>query len=267
MLKVKGRRRAARIRGDRFGLITAISKNSKPDKPGAFLDGFVGAFTQIDEKSDWINLNTGKRAETDELAEVRIPSDLRPNAAFHRFRFYLKEHKLIFEIGNSGAKLTPRNAGVLFERLFSAQKLIDEFGEVAVTVLPTSDSVSEIMNDPGLRAIHLVIYAPNPDTGRDAEREFRDRLEHMRVRRLEQLVVAKAKASIQPDSELIESATVASTNGRVDATVVREGRSIKLSTTETPFVYTHTYTASDNSIDAMEFAIAADRVWRRIRSK
>lgn len=87
LLKVKNRKRAARIRGDRFGLLTAMAKSSQPRKADAFIDGFIGTFTQIDEKSDWINLNTGKRAETDDLNEVKIPKDLRPNALFHRFRF------------------------------------------------------------------------------------------------------------------------------------------------------------------------------------
>lgn len=154
---------------------------------------------------------------------------------------------------------------MLFERLFSAQQLVEQFGEVAVTVWPTSDTVNEIMTDPGLRSVHVVIYAPNPDHGRDAEKEYRERLEGMRVRRLEQLMVAKSGAAIAPDAELVESAKVASTNGRVDATVVRGGRTMKLSTTETPFIHVHTYAVTDNTSEAHEFAIAADRVWRRIR--
>ncbi|WP_083537605.1 DUF4747 family protein [Pseudoxanthomonas mexicana] len=177
---VRNRRMASRIRGDRFGLLTFLSLAEKPRAAGAFVQGLIGTFTQIKKDGDWINLTTGKNADADELGKISIPDGLRPNPKYFRFRFYLKEHLFIFETGNGGLRMTPRNAKALFDRQFSAEKVLEEFGKVEVTCIPKRSQVETILKDPNLRHLHLVIHAPNPDDGSAAEQAFMKRLNSMK---------------------------------------------------------------------------------------
>lgn len=263
--KVRNRRKAGRIRGDRFGIIGLMSTNASPSKSGAYVQGMITTFTQIDVDGDWVNVSTGQKAEDDERSQIRIPEHLRPNPAYNHFRFYLKEHLLMFEIGNSGLRITPANANKLFARLFSADTIVSDFGEVTVTTWPSKGTLSAILKDAGLRILHLVIHAPNPDDGKAAETQWMKRLESIGARSIEQRVVAKKDESISPDGALIEAATVASTNGQVDATVRRGKRTVQISTRNSPLIHTHTYFSESNT-EASEFGIACENVRHRLRS-
>lgn len=257
-------RRASRIRGDRFGRVT-----SAPDPVGPssepYVDGQIGTFTQIDVDGDWMNTRSGKVAEIEEKAGLSIPKDLQPNAKHFRFRFYLKQHVLIFEIGNAGDRLTPVNAGTLFERLLSNPRIIEEFGEVVCTVFPEKESVEAIVKSKALHSVEFVVHAPNPDDGKVAEKEFKDRLQRMRALRLQQTVVARSKEFILPDEKLASDLRVAATNGQVKAMIKKGNRLVKVSTTDTPFLYVHEYTANRSQLDEGEFGIAADRALGELR--
>lgn len=256
-------RRAVRVRGDRFGLISILPEHAAPGGKGAFVDGQLALFTQIDEASDWINIRTGKKAEGDELSQVVIPRELRPNATFHYFRFYFQAHTLIFEVGNGPSKLTPGNTERLFSRLFSQPKIESAFGEVAITVYPQSDSVARILASKGIKQIHLVIYAPNSDNQKKAQVAFMERLEAMKARRLEEIYSAKQGEVIAPDPALVESAKVAATNGFVSANVVQFGKVVQVSTKDTPFIFAYTYDSA-STIGADAFAQAAEEAFAHL---
>ncbi|UOV01634.1 DUF4747 family protein [Pseudoxanthomonas mexicana] len=264
--RVKRRNKAGRIRGDRFGVIGTLGVPDDPKAPGAYLQGTITTFTQIDVDGDWVNVSTGEKAEEDERKQINIPAHLRPNPAYHHFRFYLKEHILIFEIGNSSRRLTPVNSGKLFERLFSAASIVKDFGEVAVTVWPDKNAINSILNDKGLRSLHLVIYAPNPDDAKDAEARFTKRLEAMGARSIEQKVQAKKDVNFKPDAELIEAARVAATNGSVDALIRQGHRTRKVSTIDTPLIYSHEW-YTENNTEEKEFGVACEIIRHQLRVK
>jgi len=264
LVRVRNRRKAGRIRGDRFGTIAFMSETPSPRAKNAFVEGMIATFTQIDEKSDWLNVSTGKKAESDELSELRIPKNLRPNLAYSRFRFYLREHVLMFEIGNSGARLTPNNAEKLFERLFSAESIIRDFGEVAVTAWPSKDTLNKILRSKALRSVHFVVHAPNPDDGKEAEAKFMKRLESLNARKIEQTIVAKKSEVIEPDPLFIEMAKIASKNGQVDAIVVHGGKVSKISTKDMPYVHAHGYSTEVSTEDSA-FGDACESVRHQLR--
>ncbi|WP_353080064.1 DUF4747 family protein [Stenotrophomonas sepilia] len=258
-------RRAGRIRGDRFGLVTLAPKAGGPASD-PYVQGLIGTFTRIDVKGDWMNVKSGKVAESDDKQGLSIPANLQPNAKFFRYRFYLKSHVLVFEIGNGGARLTPNNAGALFQRLVSNETIEKEFGEVVCTVFPARDTIEEIINSKTLRTVEFVVHAPNPDTGKKAETAYKERLQRMHALRLHQTVVAKKKDYIQPDEQLESDLRVASTNGQVKATVKKGGRLVKISTIDTPYEYVHSYDGNrTTTIDEGEFGIAADRALSELR--
>ena len=135
-----------------------------------------------------------------------------------------------------------------------------------MTVWPTHDSAAKIMANQYLRSVHIVISAPNPDTQAESELEYLERLEELKAKRLELIVVAKRNEFIEPDAPLVRQAKVAGTNGRVDAIVVREGRTAKVSTTDTPLIYSHTFDDRSNA-EANEFRIAADALHHQLIRK
>jgi len=262
---VRKRQKAGRIRSDRFGVIGTLGVPDSAKRADAYAQGTLTTFTQIDVEGDWVNVITGEKAEDGERQLIHIPDNLRPNPAYHHFRFYLREHLLIFEIGNSSHRLTPNNAGKLFERLFSAPTVVKEFGDVAVTVMPTRDAISSILREKDIRSLQLRVHAPNPpDDGREAERRFLKRIEGLGARTLEQRVVAKSDRPIKPDAELVEAARIAARNGEVSATVKHGGRTMKVSTTDSPFVYVHEWHTGNNT-EENEFGKACDIVRHQLR--
>lgn len=264
LFKVKNRRKAGRMRGDRFGMLGLMSKTDHPGKSGAYIEGLITTFTQINVDGDWANIFTGAKAEEADIEGLNIPDNIRPNPAFNRFRFYLKEHLFVFEIGNGGYRLTPNNAEKLFDRLFSAPSIQTEFGEVSVTAYPSKDSVGNILRSKHLQRLYLVIHTPNPDDGENAEARLMQRLDSMNAKRLDQVVVAKRDGFIAPDALLIQEAKIAAKNGRVDAKIKRDGRSKDISTKDSAYIYVHTYSIESNTTER-EFGIAAEVVRHQLR--
>ncbi len=255
---VHKRRKAARIRADRFGMISLLVPSERPTRASAFAEGLIGTFTKIDASSDWINVSTGLKAEdSDRLVIQKIPTNLQPDFVTHRFRFYLRGHELFFEIGNGGHRLTQGNAESLFKRLFSAGPIVTKYGEVDVTVIPSPDSIEQIMAAREMLSLRLAINKPNPDSGAAAERQFMERLGRIKARRVETTFTAERGSSIKPDEEIVEEAMVAARNGRVDAVIKKMGRRKTVSTADMPFLYSYEY--DDKSLPAWEaFAAACD---------
>jgi hypothetical protein len=88
----------------------------------------------------------------------------------------------------------------------------------------------------------------------------------MGARKLEQRVVAKKDNAIDPDKELSEAVRVAATNGSVDALVRRGRRTERLSTTDSPYIYTHEW-YTENNTEENEFGIACEIVKHQLRPK
>jgi hypothetical protein len=178
----------------------------------------------------------------------------------------LKSHVLIFEIGGSGYRLTPNNAGALFSRLLSTESVEEEFGEVVCTVFPSRDTVEQIVNSKSLHSVEFVVHAPNPDTGKKAEEDYKERMQRLHALRLGQSIVARKNDFIQPDDQLRSDLRVASTNGQVKAMVKKGGRLVRVSTIDTPFEYVHEYEAKRTSTtNEGEFGIAADRALAQLK--
>lgn len=258
-------RKAGRIRGDRFGLVTFAPEAGGPAS-APYVQGLIGTFTRIDVKGDWMNVRSGKVAESDDKEALNIPSNLQPNAKFFHYRFYLKNHVLIFEIGNSGYRLTPNNASALFSRLLSTESVENEFGDVVCTVFPARDTVEEIVNSRVLHSVEFVVHAPNPDTGKKAEEDYKERMRRIHALRIQQSVLARKNEFIAPDDQLRSDLRIASTNGQVKAMVKKGRRLVRISTIDTPFEYVHEYEAKrTTTIDEGEFGIAADRALAQLK--
>lgn len=258
--RVYERRQAARVRGDRFGMISTLAASGGASiGRRSSVNGWITCFTMIDQSGEWVDVSTGQLADAQTVAQIQIPGNLHPNPSSHLYRFYPSEHLLVFEIGNSGNRLTPSVATKLFDRLFSADSVVEDFGEVVVTPMPSKDTVQEIITSSSVRELFLVVHAPNPPVGRDAERATMRRLEARRLKREETRMVAKPDEAVEFDSELQESTRIAAKNGHAEARITRGGRVERISTLDTPYVYTHTYYDDVTTLEEA-FRSAADTV-------
>jgi hypothetical protein len=262
--RVKNRRKAARVRADRFGYITLLSREEHPRRNGAYIDGLLTTFTQIDIDGDWFNMSTGKLAELEERSGISIPPHLRPNPVLHHFRFYLREHLMVFEIGNSGLRLMPTSAKKLFERFLAAPPILRDFGEAVVTVIPRRETISRILRSQKIVKIELRIDVPNPDTGRRAQQKWMARLNRMDAQSGAQEFVSKSDGFVKPDAKLIETAKVASRSGYVAAIVRDDGKSERISTIDTPYMHSHRYSTEVHT-EKDAFGIACEIVRHDLR--
>src|SRR5690606_2397124 len=145
----------------------------------------------------------------------------------------------------------------LFDRFLSAQSIVEEFGEPAVTVVPKKDTVSKILRSKKIISIEFRIDVPNPDKGAAAHKKWMDRLNWMDAQSASQKVVRKKDSFVKPDAELAEAATVAARSGFVAAVVRDKGRSTRISTTDTPYEYVYEY-SSEVQTDTDAFGSACD---------
>lgn len=160
----------------------------------------------------------------------------------------------------------PSSAKRLFERFLSAPSVADQFGESVVTVIPKTDTVSRILRSKKIIRIELRIDVPNPDDGRSAQRKWMERLNRMDARSAAQQFASKSDSFVKPDAQLTQTAKVASRSGYVAATVRDSGRSERISTIDTPYIYVHEYSTGSQTEDNA-FGIACEYIRHDLREE
>jgi hypothetical protein len=215
-----GLRERVKYRGDRYGLFGSLQAiDDRPPLEG--IHGFLYRHLELDPDEPWLDLRRYKEAEATDLREINIPRHLKPEMSTSRYIFFPKHHVLIFETRSDEAKtLSHGSAQTIVKHLLNDRRLVETFGEVTVTVIPSRDSLERIFRIPQLRHLTIMVEKPNPDDLAQAEREVLGRLDRQKARQLHvELRAAKGK-SLDPDGDTRMLARVASTNGMVEG----EGR-------------------------------------------
>ena len=235
-------KQAVVLRGDRRGLLVQVDKRPVEGR----LSGVVATFTDVDVTDSWINTASGKEAGPDDLEKLNIPASLRPHHRRYNFQFDLAAHKLAIETksepetGKDRLKLTPGTAAALFEGLFRAEPLLEEFGSVGVTVLPHQEAIDAIINWKHAESIEVRIKPPNPDD-EDLEERIEERMASMNAARWDQGFRASGDDALSPDKDLKAAMRVAARNGYVVAIGHEHGVRRKLSTKDAPLLIDEHY--------------------------
>lgn len=92
------------------------------------------------------------------------------------------------------------------------------FPPIEITVEPAKDALDEILGLKSLEHLVIELVPPNPDDGEEIEKKIKERLKRQNVRKQTIQLDAERNQSIRPDTDTVELAKVAASNGKVTAT-------------------------------------------------
>lgn len=219
--------------GEKRGIIgKLITLNNIPNA----LIGALYIFTTIDKNKPWLNREKLNEAEDFEKNEIQIPDYLRPNLNICHFIFDAINHKLYFETRNKKDEtFGPKNIEKLFNNILNNNMLFQEYGQVDVTLVPKSNVVDNLLDNPIIKKLEIRITPPNPDDLADAEREVMERLNKLNAKTEEINYTAANENGLSIDDNTKMIARIASTNGIVSIRAInKEGQLTRDSTRDYP---------------------------------
>lgn len=204
----------SKYHGDRHAIIGFLGR---PNENGDFVRGQIFSFIELDVAEQWLNTETSKPAENEELDSINIPEHLKPGMRIFSFIFFPKKHRLVFETRSSeGKSLGPESARKLFEIFLKAPKVIKEFGAGEVTIEPRKDALDKVLGIPKLKQLSIFITRPNPDDNESIEAIVKERMSNQNLQSFEEQLKAESGQSINPDEHTKNLASVAESNGYVE---------------------------------------------------
>lgn len=201
-------------RADQYILLQSIFPITK-DAPMEGFYGKLARFSSIDPDQPWFNAITNETAKQEDLSEVKIPENLRPNYTGFHYAFFPKKHRFVYEQYNGETTLSPNIVMSYFRNLFSSESITSKYGEVDVNVMRDDNKINEILNLHTLKKLEFDIKRPNPDDLEEAENEFFERLNSQRIREQRIELYAVRGQSIEPNDDTKTLAKIAKDNGEV----------------------------------------------------
>jgi hypothetical protein len=201
--------------------------------------GYLARFTNIDEYR-WFNAEQRRAATPEERANILVPPQMRANYTELPFLFDLKLHRVVFVVRAGQHALSIGNVASMFTQLTNARGIREEYGKIAVSVEQAPEAVSEMLRDPTLRELEILIRRPN-DTFGDLEEHVMKDLEGVSAAEAEVIVRADDSHRLRPNAQIRRLARVAGSNGYVKAKVIRQGRLRQVSSENYPIAATQVY--------------------------
>ncbi|MFM0225285.1 DUF4747 family protein [Paraburkholderia dipogonis] len=221
-------KRVVKIRGQFAGILGAFDGREED----GFYYGEVYKFYDLKLTGKWLNMLQQAPAEEQDLADLKVPEHLKPGLEAFPFLFHAPTHRLFFISRETNEHLGPVDAGRYFRELLNQPRLVDQYGQVNVTVIPDADSLERILGLPDLRKLHIVITPPNPDDWHDLEQEIRDRLAEQNAATMVTVLVAEKGESLVPNGPTRMLSEVAQSNGYVEARGAVEGGKVSTFSTK-----------------------------------
>jgi len=164
-----------KVRGDEFAMIgTCNSIISK--EPLSGLSGFIYKYFDLQETSDWLNINRFEEATDEELSKIKIPESLKPHLCRFAYVFFPKQHRIVITTNNETNKtFGPVIAKRLFDKLFNNDILAEKYGEVIVDIEQSAESLDKMFRHYILNNIKIRLNKPNSDIYEQSEEEIHKR--------------------------------------------------------------------------------------------
>ena len=201
-------------RGDQRLLLQKTEK-IKENHQVKYIDGIIARFTHIDINQPWFNLNTFDKAEDNEIEEVKIPAELRPNYKGFSYRFFPNKHILVFENRYRQGSISPGIVASFFHQLFNSRELKDRYEQVNVNVINDEEVLDDIFNISMLSTLEIEISRPNPDELGGLDEDIQQRLTSQHMNKVRINYTSISGQSIEPDEKTRRVAEVAVNNGYV----------------------------------------------------
>lgn len=235
------------------------------------LEGFIGEIIKYNDITEdgWVNIETGKSAEQDELDAIQIPDDLKPNGKTFYFVFFPKTHILITEIRDKNGAFSPKMQEKFFKLLFTSKTLLEKFNAIDITIFPDTSAVKHILESKTLKKLELIIQRPNPNDFEVFEEDILAEMESQKAKVFEKKLIAQDKQYLAPNEITKKQIQVAADNGKIIYTDVDPETGLlnrDRSTSETPFIERDKYDPAKTT--ALDFIkIKATEIVQTLKSR
>lgn len=194
-------------------LLAGFSRYKWSDDDIEPVTGDVWRFTHIDMDSPWVNIDTNDIATDEELNDINIPENLRPNGNRFSYIFYPENHMLFYEAYYDGNRISPKVVEKFFIGLFSSDAVVKKFGEIEVTHFPDYEGLEEALKIPFKKRIEVTYKRPNPDNFAKKEKKVLNRMKKLNISRKDEVYIAEKDGSIDMDENLKIDTMIAAKNG------------------------------------------------------
>ncbi|MDD2270977.1 MAG: DUF4747 family protein [Desulfuromonadaceae bacterium] len=256
-------KKPVRLRGSDYGMIGSLKYNPESET----VTGDIYKFLSIDLTKPWFNSKKLQKAEDEDLEELNIPDNLKPNLETFGYIFYPQGHHLFVETYSGGNTIGPQQLKRLFDILLSSPEILATYGHVDVTIEPTAESLDQILKIPSLSRLTIRVTRPNPDDLDDLEEEVFSRMDEEHVSKEERVLTGIRGQSIEPSEATIKLARVAASNGYVKGHGQGvDNNPIEISTVKHPYIAEAVYDA-DVQLGSSVFYQEAESMWSSIKRR
>ena len=197
-----------------YAMIGSLYQDN-PDDDTSPISGEFFRFVKIDPNEPWFNELTKEPATDLEKNEINIPSHLLSNLQRIPFVFLPQKHRLYVITKDKkdvmGASTVKRILDPIFDRVTREKN----YPEVAVTVIPSEESVDRILSIANLERLSLEFERPNADDDNELEQLFMKQMEKENASKVIHELIATKNNSLEPSNKTKRLARLASQNGKV----------------------------------------------------
>lgn len=228
-------KRPINLRGDFAGMIGGCRVEEQNDS--YVVKGEFYKFFDLKLDGQWFNTLEQKPAEDTELAEIHIPDYLKPHFQIFPFIFLPASHRLFFITKDQQENFSPGQAQKMLSVIFEDLMLVREFGEIEITIEPSTETLQRIFSMPRLKNLHIEVTPPNPDDHEEAELKLFNRMGALGADKQVLELSSKKPSGLHLDADIKTLAEIAQSNGKVCGRGEDEtGQTISVSTAEHPFL-------------------------------
>jgi hypothetical protein len=256
-------REAVRVYGTEHLMMTSFGRTTS----SAFIKfgGVIGKFVDIPKDSDWLDTDTLKRAKEEQLDEIVIPKNLKPNYESFRFALFEQDHVVAFEVYADKKGISPRSVLKWLKVLALSRAVTEQFGEIQVDLIPDYDLLEQILESDSLKMISMDIRMPNPD-GLDHAKyeEIAAKLDELNAEEETLTYKARGGHTLTLDDDTKAIAKVAAENGKVTARIQENGLTVPVSTSKHPIEIREVYDSEEHPSEPI-FRRLAVALWQAVR--
>jgi hypothetical protein len=227
------RKHPVRLRGDFAGMIGSC--RAEEVGGNTIVTGELYKFFDLQLDGQWYNTLEQKAAEEAELAQIHIPENLKPHFQIFPFVFFPNKHRLFFITKDQHDSFSPGQTQKLFSSVFEDLRLVREYGEIEVTVEPSTETLERIFSMPRLKRITIEVTPPNADDHDDAEVRLFEKMGLLNADRQVMELSSKKHNGLTLTDDIKTLADIGSSNGVVSGRGEDdEGHTVNVSTAEHP---------------------------------
>ena len=179
--------------------------------------GQIYKYAKIDPERDCLNINTKKVATQEEKRALVVPKHLRPHFIKIPFVFIPNGHRMYIQVKHKKDSFGITKAKRLLDILVQNPKILDQFGEVEITIEPNSAEVEKLLNRTDIDKLTLDIVRPNPDGIKSVEKSLFDKMKSRNLRKKKIEYTSTRDESLVLDEEMKTEARIAASNGKAVA--------------------------------------------------